>query len=189
MTVKIYIKCLIRSFTNSTTLESLGPTSIWDSKRLSNFPQFTAHSARIQIQVGLVPKLFISFLSLPSSCSPQFLPCSTHTRVHTHILPRQISIKWSVISLVPKAWGCLSNTAMTQLTLHWGCFYTSGHFAPDSHSVLTPAPVWEAVHCTCFVVESAATGGRQWKASVFLSISGACDESCGQCKHRGEGAR
>lgn len=85
----------------------------WDSN--SSYAWFQSYS-------------FPSFLS-HLCILPNFSPL-LHT--HTHTLPRQIPIKCSIISLVPKAWGCLSNTAMTQCALHWGCFYTSRQSAPDS---------------------------------------------------------
>lgn len=54
--------------------------------------------------------------------------------------------------------------------------YTSGQSAPDSHSILIPAFVWEAICCT----SGGCTGSRLLKDSLFLSNSW----ECGRCRHR-----
>lgn len=109
MSVKIYIKCHIQSFSDPTGLESLGTYLNMKKlkfQRLCNFPKLIGHSGRIQIQVGLAPKMLLLHslsLSFSLSLSPSLSPSFPPKYMCMDALTMQISIRWSIILSSPKS--------------------------------------------------------------------------------------
>lgn len=130
--------------------EILGP--YFSMKRLRvqkvNFPKFTGPSARIQIQTGRAPKLFISFLSSTSSYSPQGLPHFIH-------ICTQMRMRWlhkSPLSGASFHYSPKPVVVFPTEMIQWALFFTGIIFTLLGNWLPTPTLssslllfVWEAI--------------------------------------------